>query len=283
MARRKPARAEEEHEGGGGGGHGGGGAGRWLVSYADFVTLLFVVFVVLFSMARVDLSKYEGLAKSLSSALGPNVPPLPTQAPPGQAMPVTGPQEPPPFVGPEVPDFAAPIVSPPEQPKAEPKQQPEPTPSPKQADTPAPRNPEPASPPKEADSMSVLEQAFRDLPGVRTGLIKVALEERGLVLTIAGSVLFEPGQASLKPDARAHLAQVAGQLRDVVLPIMVEGTADAKVQQGQSPWDLAALRAGAVVRYLVEEQGMPADRFITIGYGSAPSDRVTIVVLRKRE
>jgi len=50
--------------------HGGGegGGDRWLVSYADFITLLMVLFVVLYSMGQVDVEKYKMLAENLRSA-----------------------------------------------------------------------------------------------------------------------------------------------------------------------------------------------------------------------
>jgi chemotaxis protein MotB len=50
--------------------HGGGegGGDRWLVSYADFITLLMVLFVVLYSMGQVDVEKYKQLADSLRAA-----------------------------------------------------------------------------------------------------------------------------------------------------------------------------------------------------------------------
>ncbi len=49
-------------------GHGGGGSERWLVSYSDFITLLMVLFVVLYSMGQVDVQKYRQLAESLKAA-----------------------------------------------------------------------------------------------------------------------------------------------------------------------------------------------------------------------
>lgn len=48
--------------------HGGGNRDRWLVSYADFITLLFVLFVVLYSMGQVDVQKYKALAESMRAA-----------------------------------------------------------------------------------------------------------------------------------------------------------------------------------------------------------------------
>ncbi len=48
--------------------HGGGSSERWLVSYADFITLLMVLFVVLYSMGQTDLERYKALATNLKSA-----------------------------------------------------------------------------------------------------------------------------------------------------------------------------------------------------------------------
>ena len=45
-----------------------GGDERWLVSYSDFITLLFVLFVVLYSISQVDVTKYKVLAESLRAA-----------------------------------------------------------------------------------------------------------------------------------------------------------------------------------------------------------------------
>lgn len=47
-----------------------GGDERWLVSYSDFITLLMVMFVVLYSMGQVDVKKYKALAQSLRTAFG---------------------------------------------------------------------------------------------------------------------------------------------------------------------------------------------------------------------
>jgi chemotaxis protein MotB len=49
-------------------GHGGGGGERWLVSYADFITLLMVLFVVLYSMGQTDIQRYKQLADGLRAA-----------------------------------------------------------------------------------------------------------------------------------------------------------------------------------------------------------------------
>jgi chemotaxis protein MotB len=48
----------------------GGGNDRWLVSYSDFITLLMVLFVVLYSMGQTDLKKYKELSAAFTSAFG---------------------------------------------------------------------------------------------------------------------------------------------------------------------------------------------------------------------
>lgn len=55
----------------------GGGNDRWLVSYADFITLLMVLFVVLYSMGQIDVQKYKALAQNLKAAfsVGGGAPP----------------------------------------------------------------------------------------------------------------------------------------------------------------------------------------------------------------
>lgn len=52
----------------GGGGEGGENSERWLVSYADFITLLMVMFVVFYSMGQTDVAKYKALAEQMREA-----------------------------------------------------------------------------------------------------------------------------------------------------------------------------------------------------------------------
>lgn len=63
------ARKRNGNGGGGGGGHDGGGGMRWLLTYADLITLLMVFFVVMYAMSSVDAKKYETISASLRQAL----------------------------------------------------------------------------------------------------------------------------------------------------------------------------------------------------------------------
>ncbi len=64
MTRRKHEEEHENHE-------------RWLVSYADFITLLFAFFVVMYAISSINTGKYRVLSDSLGSAFGRNAPDIP--------------------------------------------------------------------------------------------------------------------------------------------------------------------------------------------------------------
>lgn len=290
MASRRRRRSSVEESGSG---LGGGNKLRWMVSYADFMTLLFVVFMVLYSMANVDAAKYHTLAASLRESMGVggsvgvSVTPLAAGGGGGEVTPILSSPGLDALL--DAPDWAAELLT--EETSEES--------SPSAAEASAEETYEPAAagassgysaaPAAPADEMEDLAIAFQNLPGTSSGLLGVALEQRGLTITIAGSVLFDPGQVELRPDARTYLADIARNLEGVDRPILIEGTADhTSTGSGYNPWDLAALRASAVVNYFVNNYGFPGSRFITIGYGSSdgsahPPEVVTIVVLRESQ
>lgn len=70
---------------GGGSGHAGAGAGRWLLTYADLITLLMVFFVVLYSVSQVDVARYQALAGSLRQSFLTSFLPS-TEAPGGSGL-----------------------------------------------------------------------------------------------------------------------------------------------------------------------------------------------------
>jgi len=57
----------------GGGGHDGGGSMRWLLTYADMITLLTAFFIMMYSMSVLNLSKFEQVAISIRSGFGGNL------------------------------------------------------------------------------------------------------------------------------------------------------------------------------------------------------------------
>lgn len=67
------ARKRNNEHGGGGGGHDGGGMMRWLLTYADMITLLMAFFIMMYSMSILNLEKFKSVAISIRSGFGGNM------------------------------------------------------------------------------------------------------------------------------------------------------------------------------------------------------------------
>src|SRR6202000_3399785 len=66
-------RRQQARRGDSGGEEGGGGSERWLLTYADMITLLLALFVVLFSISAVNVSKFKTLKQTLEQAFSPHI------------------------------------------------------------------------------------------------------------------------------------------------------------------------------------------------------------------
>lgn len=142
------------------GGGGGADRNRWLVSYADFITLMMVFFVVLYASARLDAQRFARVAASLRRGFGTQVAPLPGDGSgpvpggaPGGAVPAPLSGE----GGAGLPEFAATLAARGGVPENEPPPEPPPTPSaPEREAEKAPAQPErpgkeePPPPPRES-------------------------------------------------------------------------------------------------------------------------------------
>lgn len=220
MARKKPP---EEHD----------NAERWLVSYADFITLLFAFFVVMYAISSVNEGKYRVMSDALISAFkepqtSDKLINMQTKTPEilsGTGMPI----------GKNVQQM--------------------------------PHTPERV---KAAESMKkVAKNVLQAMqPLIQNGQVRVTQSPRGITVEINASVLFKSGEAVLQPQSTAALAAVAKELAVVENPIQVEGHTDnipINSPNFPSNWELSSSRAGSVVR-LFAEQGVPAARMMAIGY-----------------
>jgi len=133
--------------------------------------------------------------------------------------------------------------------------------------------------------------------------ITVSIDERGLIIRFMDRVLFDPGKAELKPEAKEILDTVAEILkRDEFKDkaIKVEGHADTTPVSPKdgfpTNWELSTARATNVLRYLVEQKGIEGERISASGYSYyrpiAPNDtkenkaknrRVDIVILKSSQ
>lgn len=100
--------------------------------------------------------------------------------------------------------------------------------------------------------------------------IEMVIEDRGLVIRMKDSILFDSGQAQLKPAARTVLNDVAEALRKLPNHVRIEGHTDNRpisTSAFPSNWELSTSRATNVIRYLIEQRGLSAKRLSAAGYG----------------
>lgn len=90
-------------------------------------------------------------------------------------------------------------------------------------------------------------------------------EERGMVITLSGGVLFRSNDAQLLPAAQTKLDDVAAALLTNGRPVSIEGYTDSKGSQSRNI-DLSQRRAESVRSYLISK-GLPADRVVARGMG----------------
>ena len=103
------------------------------------------------------------------------------------------------------------------------------------------------------------------IPGVQ-----VSQKKEGVYLTLADKLLYDVGQADLKPDALPILDRVAQVLTSTSFDLRVEGHTDnvpIHTLQFPSNWELSTTRAVSVIRYLVEVKKIPPARLSAVGYG----------------
>lgn len=248
------------------GGHGGGSNHeRWMVSYADMVTLLMVFFIIMYGMSEMDKKKMAGLASSLrigfnmQSGGGNQIVPMPGQSD-GVSVPM--PQVIDPIVPPARGDLPKGDVG--EGPKDELKE--------------------------------IGEQLVVDF--AKDGRFTVYVSDRGLTLSLVGSAAFDSGRASLKPEFLPLLDAIVAKLSTIDNDISVEGFTDSDpINNATYPsnWYLSVGRANEVRDYL-EMKGINAERMIVVGYGEtrplysnstpegkAKNRRVDVVVLRSHQ
>jgi chemotaxis protein MotB len=215
---------------------------RWLVSYADFITLLMVLFVVLYSMSRADDSKFAKLSASLKRAFNVEVlrgdDPTTVHGDYGADAPVGMIRE---------------AIA--------------------QRDASSTDN-------LLVTTLDELRQAIAELPQTersRQG-VEVAPARDGIVISLSGNVLFDSGRADLRLEGLDLLDALAARLSDMPNEIRVEGHTDnvpIATPLYPSNWELSSARATTVARYL-SEHGVAPVRLMAAGFGDnrpvAPND-----------
>lgn len=251
MARKKRHPEHENHE-------------RWLVSYADFITLLFAFFVVMFATSQADKGKAQQVSESVKKAfegekmtqvvaaiLGGTV----TDTGKGNAM------------------MRGPGGS--RQSSDEKKDQ------------------------KLAELLPALKVLSEELKKeIEAGRIQISMQARGLVVSFNQAAVFPPGEDVIAAEAYDGLEKVAAAIARMPNPVRLEGHTDStpiNTARFHSNWELSAARSIAILELLSTKFGVSRNRLSIAGYadtapvasndteeGRARNRRADIIILNEQ-
>ncbi|MBZ5633033.1 MAG: OmpA family protein [Acidobacteriia bacterium] len=236
---------------------------RWLVSYADFITLLFAFFVVMFASSQTDKSKAKQISEAVEKALkeGHSV-----SMPPAVAK----------VLGGTVDDRGqgnAQMHGPGGVQKAAKEAQ------------------------QEVMELSVsLKTLSAELEEeIKQGKVEVSMTPRGIVVSLKQAAFFPSGTDAVDLATMPTLQKVAGALKAVSNPVRIEGHTDAvpiHTTRFRSNWELSAARSITMMEVLSNRFEIPAQRLSISGYadtvpvadndtpeGRARNRRVDLVIL----
>lgn len=100
--------------------------------------------------------------------------------------------------------------------------------------------------------------------------VTVSSEERGILLDIKDSIMFQSGKAYLKSESLVVLDKLSRLLNKIPNEIIIEGHTDNVPMRSAnfpSNWELSVVRSTTVVRYFIEKKGLKPERFTAAGYG----------------
>ncbi|CAG8867962.1 Motility protein B [Pseudomonas fluorescens] len=248
MARRRKVEEPENHE-------------RWLVSYADFITLLFAFFVVMYSISSINEGKYKVVSEALLGVFND---------PARSVKPIPVGEEQPQSVKP-----AQPLIKDSEEPDAGLAQ-------------------------SSNDALNTIADDVRDAFGdlIKSDQMTVRGNELWIEIELNSSLLFGSGDAMPSDMAFAIIEKVANILKPFANPVHVEGFTDNRpIRTSQYPtnWELSSARAASIVRLLAMD-GVDPGRMASVGYGEyqpvtsndtaegrARNRRVVLVISRNLE
>lgn len=246
--RRKKAHSAPNHE-------------RWLVSYADFVTMMFALFVVLFASAHSDHQRQMEMAAAMRAAFSrmgvfpaeSKIPPLLTSSAASLSVLAPSPLD----------DGASQFTGTPSQ---------------------------------RADLVALKKKLEAALaPEIQQRTVALRLTRDGLVISLMEIGFFDSGSAILKPASAATIQRIAQQLGAVPNDLRIEGhTDDMPIHSPlfASNWELSTARATTLAELMIRGYGFDPARLSAAGYaqyhpaasnadaaGRARNRRVDVVVL----
>ncbi|MDD5308943.1 MAG: flagellar motor protein MotB [Deltaproteobacteria bacterium] len=250
--------AKKKHGGGGGGGgHDGGGSMRWLLTYADMITLLVAFFVMLYSMSVMDQKKFQAVAQAMRMTFGGS---KVGTVPSGEAVIVPSSGLSSASFGPGMPN--GPTVS--------------------------------GQKTGKTDDLSILAGELQRMAKKYKleSMMTVFLGKDGVVIrigtdgplstkskdkpsrgdaTAAGVAMFDVGRSAIRKEAMPLLSSLGALLAAIPYDVRVEGhTCNLPVRSAMFPsnWELSSARASAVVRLLISS-GVTPERCSAAGYADS--------------
>jgi chemotaxis protein MotB len=215
---------------------------RWLISYADFITLLFAVFVMLYAMSQTDKNKVDQLVASLRESFGY----VKTGAS-AKKLNLT-----------ESTDLRTiPSVR-------------------METLTPGLRQSQ------EESSPVLTHAAMKEFLEIKAAIennlrkygaqnkVNVDITRRGLVVSLKEAGFFDSGNATVKEESLQLLAMVARSLAGYSNPVRIEGNTDnVPINSGKykSNWELSTARATNIVHYLIDNYKFLPAKISAVGYG----------------
>jgi chemotaxis protein MotB len=219
-ARKRPEESHENHE-------------RWLVSYADFITLMFAFFVVMFATSQSDKAKTKAVSDAVERALA-------DEHFASKLKQVLGPSK-------AAKDRKSEAISLLTEKKAEQK--------------PAEKLPE---------LTPSLKKLTAELESdIKAGRVQISLEPRGLVISLKEGAFFEPGDDTVHKERYGSIAKLASVLKPLPNPVRLEGHTDStpiRNSRFRSNWELSAARSISVLQLLRDRFEVPESRMAIVGY-----------------
>ncbi len=191
---------------------------RWLLTYADLITLLLAFFVMLYVFSKQDTRKYDAMTMQLKAIFSG-----------GAGVVVEGGR-----TGSQTIEATN-------------------------------------EGPSDIQIRRELEKQIKELSQVegQGNNISVITDERGIVIRIMDKAFYDTGKADLKDRARETLDKIAPVIKTLPNEIRIEGHTDnvpINTYEFRSNWELSVRRATEVVRYLIENGGLTAQRISAAGY-----------------
>ncbi|HWR50585.1 MAG TPA: flagellar motor protein MotB [Bryobacteraceae bacterium] len=237
---------------------------RWMVSYADLLTLMFALFVVLFASSQEDKGKAQQISESVKRALdgGQMTAVIAGIMGGGGDLKSKG--------------GASVAMKPPKGKGA----------------------PAAGGHPAIAELLPSLEYLTRELKKeIESGKLQLRMESRGLVVSLTEAAFFHSGEAGILPATHESLDKIAGVIAKLPNPVRLEGHTDSVPihnSRFRSNWELSSARSIAMLELLTTRCRIPISRLAVAGYadnvpvapngteeGRARNRRVDIVMLNK--